>query len=326
MKPERATGLLLIVTVIWGMTFIWMKVALNEASEILGSDTDLGFLKTIIVVVRFLLAFVLLYVFHSGSRVGMVSKEARDGGLILGLLMFGGFWLQIWAIEDVTPAVSAFLTSLYVVFTALIAATLGWQRMTLWAITGVVLATAGAGILGLNSEIGAAGLDIAAFGVPEWLTVACALLFAMHILATDKVTKQVDPMQISLTSFGVVSLAGLVVCATMLLFGFAEPISAADSIALLSSWKFTLSIICLGALGSLVAIGLLNYCQRFISPLRAAILYALEPVWALLVSISLGMELISMWLWIGGGALLAGNLVVEWAKLEGGWEPDITED
>lgn len=320
MKREKATSLLLLVTVIWGMTFIWMKIALNEAEEILGSGADLGILKTLIVVLRFLIAFVLLYIFYKDSRPGLKDEKVIKGGVILGLLMFGGFWLQIWAIEDVTPAVSAFLTSLYVIFTAIIGASIGWQKLTRWGLMGVILATVGAAVLGLNSELGVAGLDASAFGIPEWLTVACAFLFAIHILATDRITKEVDPIQVSLTSFICVVLAGISVILIITIIGYGNSPSYTKLFSLFSSWKFTTSILCLGIFGSLFAIVLLNYCQRYISPLRAAILYALEPVWALIISIGLGMEIISIWLWLGGGALLAGNLVVEWAKMEGGWK------
>ena len=320
LTADSVLAMLIFVTLIWGMTFIWMKIALNEAEHLLGTDADLGVLKTLIVALRFLLAFILLLMFHRGSRQGLRDSSAIKGGMILGLLMFGGFWLQIWAIEDVTPAVSAFLTSLYVVFTAIVGTAIGWQRLTRWLIVGVVLATGGAAILGLNSEMGAAGLDMTAFGWPEWLTVAGAFLFALHILATDRITKQVDPLQVSLTSFGIVAIAGFLTMILVMLVDSSDSLSMTDLVTLSTSWRFTGSIVCLGVFGSLCAITLLNYCQRFISPLRAALIYALEPVWALLFSIMLGLEILSIWLWIGGGALLAGNLLVELPrvlKLEG---------
>ena len=320
MERRPATWLLLLVTVIWGLTFIWMKIALNEADRILGADADLGALKTLIVGLRFLIAFLLLLAFHAGAREGLRDRDSWRGGMVLGALMFGGFQLQIWAIEDVTPAVSAFLTSLYVVFTALIGAAIGWQRLTRLALIGVVLATVGAALLGFDSGV-AEGLSPTAFGWPEWLTVAGAFLFALHILQTDKVTKQVDPMRVSLTSFGIVAVAGLASTGLVIGTGVSEGVGLDDLTSLLHSWRFSLSLLCLGVFGSLFAIVLLNVCQRHISPLRAAILYALEPVWALLVSIGLGLEAITIWLWVGGSALLVGNLVVEWARIEGGWQP-----
>ena len=64
-------------------------------------------------------------------------------------------------------------------------------------------------------------------------------------------------------------------------------------------------------LGSFVAITLLNQYQRVLSPVRAAILFAIEPVWAAIFAISIGQESVTGWLLIGGAALLCGNLVAE---------------
>jgi drug/metabolite transporter (DMT)-like permease len=61
-----------------------------------------------------------------------------------------------------------------------------------------------------------------------------------------------------------------------------------------------------------VALLLLTILQKQLSPVRAAILYALEPVWASIFSLLLGREGdVSFWLFVGGGALIIGNLIVE---------------
>jgi drug/metabolite transporter (DMT)-like permease len=60
-----------------------------------------------------------------------------------------------------------------------------------------------------------------------------------------------------------------------------------------------------------VALTLMNVYQRELDPVRAAILYALEPIWTTLIAAALGLGFPSYWLWIGGGALVAGNLIAE---------------
>ena len=59
----------------------------------------------------------------------------------------------------------------------------------------------------------------------------------------------------------------------------------------------------------------MNTWQRELEPVRAAILYAIEPVWATLVAIGLGQAEAGSWLLIGGGSLLLGNLVAELGPL-----------
>jgi drug/metabolite transporter (DMT)-like permease len=48
-----------------------------------------------------------------------------------------------------------------------------------------------------------------------------------------------------------------------------------------------------------------------LEPVRAATLYALEPVWGTMISVLYGMEAINGWFALGAGALLAGNLIAE---------------
>ena len=66
-------------------------------------------------------------------------------------------------------------------------------------------------------------------------------------------------------------------------------------------------------LATVLALTLMNTYQRELDPVRAAILYAIEPVWASVVTIGLGHETIGFWLLAGGGALIAGNLIAELA-------------
>jgi len=61
-----------------------------------------------------------------------------------------------------------------------------------------------------------------------------------------------------------------------------------------------------------LALTLMNLFQRALDPVRAAIVYALEPVWTTLVAWALGMGQPGGWLLVGGSALIAGNLIAEW--------------
>ena len=56
---------------------------------------------------------------------------------------------------------------------------------------------------------------------------------------------------------------------------------------------------------------MVNMYQKYMDPVRAAILYALEPVWATLLAISMDLTEFSFWLVLGGSALLVGNLISE---------------
>ena len=303
MLNNRSIALLSLfgVTLLWGGTFIWMQQSLDAAASI-SPNLPENQVAIFFVMMRFVIAGFFLLVLIPKTWSGLKEIEVWKGGLILGVIVWGGFILQMLGLTDVTPAVSAFLTSLYVVFTALIGVAMGVQKLTRFAIVGVILATFGAGWISGPPQLN--------FGIGEWLTVGCALLFGAHIIATDRVTKAVDPIQVTATML--LTVAGL----STLVYLLISREYSTDFVVLLKEFEFTFPLLLCSLLGSLVALLVLNIYQKQVSPIRAAILYALEPVWATVGSLLLGLEGdVIFWLPLGAAALLIGNLVVEFEQI-----------
>ncbi|HIL33319.1 MAG TPA: DMT family transporter [Candidatus Poseidoniales archaeon] len=294
MNRRQATLALFSVTIIWGWTFIWLKRAMIVADAhgagVLGA--------TLFVTLRFALGGALLPLFPGVRNATRGRAVWRDGAL-LALFIFSGFLFQMLAIAQLTPDVSAFLTSLYVVFTALLLA--GWRGrlQSTPLLCGAALATFGAGWIQGPPQLH--------FNWPEWLTVFSALLFAGHIIATDVVTRRVSPLGVTFSSITLAALMGLLLLNLQML---AQPAALGE---LLRDPAFLEPLLLSAFFGTLVALLLVNRCQKLLDPVRAAILYALEPVWATLLAITYGMVTANGWLLLGGGALLLGNLVAELA-------------
>jgi drug/metabolite transporter (DMT)-like permease len=166
----------------------------------------------------------------------------------------------------------------------------------------------GAALLGLEKGDLLTDMALSEFGIPEWMTIIGAVMFALHILATDVVTKLDDPVRISMASFVVVSACSLIMLLAIIPFSAMSPSELLGLLTLVDVW---IPLLLLGGLGSFVALLILNTWQKYISPVHAAIIYSLEPVWALIYSLNQSLEVVSHWLFIGGGTLLAGNLLVE---------------
>ena len=293
---RKAVWGLLAVTFAWGATFIWMKQAMNAIQpeiEAYGRTPVVAAL----VGGRFLIAFVALILISKEARSALSDQQLWKGGSILGAILLVGFITQMIGLDSITPSTSAFLTSLYVVFTALITTTLTGQRVTRTMILGVALATFGAGFI--------EGPPHLSWGVGEILTVFCAFFFALHILFTQKITQEMSPTGVTSTSFLIVVLGSLGVA---VLTGGA---STTDALSVVFNDGVILPLLCLGLIGSLFALLLLNLLQRYLHPVQAAIIYALEPVWATMFALGLGMTTWTGWIAVGGGALLIGNLMVE---------------
>ncbi|MAI05088.1 MAG: hypothetical protein CMA37_03115 [Euryarchaeota archaeon] len=292
-KRQQAALGLFFVTLLWGGTFVWMKQAMVSLEGELNQYTTAGVVG-VIVCSRFLIAFVALLPFSSTARNALTSKEDWKGGLILGGLMLAGFVLQMIGIESVSPSVSAFLTSLYVVFTAILSVKISDRKPTRMMIVGVGLATLGAGFIDGPPHI--------VWGTGELLTVACAFFFALHIIYTDRITKKLNPIAVTSTSFAV-----LVVGA-----GAIAIFSSGDIMVFESAWQdgVIIPLLCLGLFGSLACILMLNVFQKHLNPTHAAIIYSFEPVWATLYGWQQDLVDISIWL-LMGLLLLLGNVIVE---------------
>ncbi len=292
-KRQQAALGLFFVTLLWGGTFVWMKQAMNSLDAEIAQYSTTAVVG-VIVSARFFIAFVALLPFSSTARAALTSKEDWHGGLILGGLMLAGFVLQMIGIDSVSPSVSAFLTSLYVVFTAILSIKISDRKPTRMMIVGVALATFGAGFIDGPPHI--------VWGTGELLTVACALFFALHIIYTDRITKQLDPIAVTSTSFLVLVLGAGTIA-----------VVAGGGIAVFeSAWQdgVVLPLLCLGLFGSLACILMLNIFQKHLNPTHAAIIYSFEPVWATLYGWQQGMVDISIWLAMGL-LLLLGNIIVE---------------
>ena len=295
---QKATIALFLVTIVWGSTFVWLKNALDASSSYtIGNQTNL--VATLFVTLRFGIAVLLFFLIFPSIRNEIRGFQVWHDGMILALLMTGAFVFQMIGLEGISPAVSAFLTSLYVLFTALILAWHSGKLQSRALLIGVILATFGAGYIQGPPELH--------YDIAEWLTILCALMIAGHIIATDIVTKRVSPIGVTFTS---IALSTLMCILLFDVFLFLD-IGKIDMIGLITERNFLYPLLLSSVFGTFGALCIVNYFQKYLDPVRAAILYSLEPVWATLLAITFDMTEITFWLLLGGSSLLIGNLVAE---------------
>jgi drug/metabolite transporter (DMT)-like permease len=297
-RSTRAVAALVFVTVLWGWTFVWMGQAVGASERRLGSAglvAGVGLFMTL----RFGLAALLMLAIPA-VRSGW-TRGTWIGGLWLGVPLLAGFLLQMFGLSGVSPAVSAFLTSLYVLFTAVMTSVRERRAPHAGLLVGATLATTGAAFIGGPPQL--------TFGAAEWLTVGCAVVFAVHILVTDHWTRRERPMPVTFASFVVVALGA---AATLAIGVRALEGEAWDALAgLCADPEFLQPLLWSSVLATVLALSMMNLFQRDLDPVRAAIVYAIEPVWAALVGIAYGTDRPTPWLYFGGAALLAGNLTAE---------------
>ncbi|MEK7414408.1 MAG: DMT family transporter [Planctomycetota bacterium] len=297
-RPTRALLIILAVTVLWGWTFVWMKQAITASSEVLGAQgMFIGI--AVFLTVRFGLAALVMGAIPAVRR--RVDANAWRGGWWIGLSLLSGFLLQMGGLIGTSPSVSAFLTSLYVLFTAIVIMIRDRRRPYPGLIVGGMLATFGAGFIDGPPQL--------SFGLAEWLSVACALCFAVHIVLTDIWTRRVEPLAVAGTSFVVVAVGSAAVLVVAMANSHTVTWSALGG--LFAARGFVVPLMLSSLLATVLALSLMNMFQRELGPVRAAIVYALEPVWASIFACLVGLGQPTIWLAVGGGALLLGNILAE---------------
>ncbi len=313
----RAIGAILALTfccVLWGWSFPAMQYASRAFDAHTIGPANLAALpllgaRALLNGLRFLLAG-LLYLLLTFNRQRHFTRPELAGGAIVGLFYGSGMLLQVLGLAWARPSVSAFLTSLAVVFAPLAQCWILRRRVggEVWA--AVALALAGAALLAWpNSAALQGGLTIPP-PLPllgELLTVLGSILFTAQILAVDHYGRRADPVR--LTSLMLLTSAALELAVAFGLSGgqwFRPGILAAIAADRTVWWSLgSLAIFC-----SALAMPIMNAFQPSVSPATASVIYCSEPLFAALFSVLLCTEQLTALTVAGGCAVLLAVLTV----------------
>ena len=268
---------LVLVTAVWGYTFVPMK------------DAVAVYPLFAFLAVRFAIASLVLVV-PGARRMGGLGRRGWGAGTALGLLLALGYALQTAGLERTTVSSAGFITGLYVVFTPLLAFVLFRARVgrAVWA--GVALA-----LLGLGMLSGVRAGD----PVGDLFVLLGSAAYSVQIVLMERYAPRYDPVAFTLTEM-LAAFAGFAVVAVAL--GQVEmPSGRTVWYALLVTGIFA------SALGFLVQ----TWAQRRLSAARTALAFAMEPVWAGIFGFWLAGDRLGAVGWGGCALIMAGIAVSE---------------
>jgi drug/metabolite transporter (DMT)-like permease len=278
-KSLQADIALIAATFIWGSTFTVVKNSLAQISPIL------------LVALRFWIATAILLAFVPG-QIRKISGKSLRQGLLLTLVMTGGFVFQTLGLRSTSPSLSAFITGLSVLLVPWLGFFLFGLRPKWPIVAGVILATIGLFLLLANiSEM--------KMGSGEMLTLICAVLFGFQILFVGRFVAVSDYRQLILLEF-----AGTAIFSTVLIPFMETPFLIWNS-------SLALYFFITGVLATAVAFYVQARAQQFTTPNRAALIFSLEPFFAALFAYWILGQVLTVREWIGGALILAGILVSE---------------
>lgn len=245
----KAELLLVVVTVIWGSTFVIVKGALADASPV-------PFLA-----VRFMLAGFLLWAVLGR---GQVERPALAAGVVLGVFLFAGYLFQTWGLTLTTPSKSAFITGFSVILVPLIMLFHG-SRLRAANVGGALL-----GLLGIYFLVLPSGLQAVNRG--DYLTLFGAVSFALHIVLVGRYTRR----------FSFLDLVPAQILVVGLLAVLALPLDPARALHWTNRLVFAVVVTAVLATGFAFAVQ--NWAQQYTPAAHTALIFALEPVFAAVTS------------------------------------------
>ena len=279
---NRQEWALLGITVIWGLTFLLVRNVLSVSGPFF------------FVGLRFAVAALILLPL-SIRFISAITRTELIAGTMIGIFLFGGFVLQTCGLQYISASKSGFITAFYVPAVPLAQWLLMRRAPRLSAWAGIASAFIGLLLLSGPDNISPG------FGKGELLTFMGALVFAFEIVLISFFAGKINVRLVCLIQVTVTSLLSFLL---MPLVGESTP----DFSLLL-----VLSALSLGAITALAQF-VMNWAQRTVSPVRATIIYAGEPIWAGIFGRMAGERLPAIALL--GGLFVALGVLVSSLKLK----------
>ncbi|MDH1575315.1 DMT family transporter [Pseudomonas sp. GD03746] len=271
LRLSKAEVVLVFITMLWGGTFLLV----HNVMTVSGPMFFVG--------LRFAAAALFVGLVSIRALPGLTFTEMKAGVLIGATIMLG-YGLQTMGLQTISSSQSAFITALYVPFVPLLQWLVLGRRPGLMPSLGICLA-----FLGLMLLAGPEGGTLR-FSEGEVVTLVSAVAIAAEIILISRYAGQVDVRRVT-----VVQLA------TASLLSFLMIVPTQEHLPDFS-WLLLLSALGLGAMSAVIQVAM-NWAQKSVSPTRATLIYAGEPVWAGIVGRIAGERL-------PGVALIGGLLIV----------------
>ncbi|MEJ5351067.1 MAG: DMT family transporter [Melioribacteraceae bacterium] len=297
-KEKKSThflgeGALLLMTIIWGGTFVIVKESLHDISSMLFVSIRFGVAALIISA----------YLFFKNYKI---NKQAFLSGIFLGLFLFFGFMFQTIGLKYTTATKSGFITGSLVVMVPFLQMLIEKKIPSKGALIGTLLvfigilflSSGGSSIKNFLSELGKT------FNIGDTFTLICALFFALHVVYMDIISPKHDFWILFVSQLISVSVFAFLMS---LIFHF----SALELIKIKLTSNLWSGLLYTSLLATCVNFGLQTKFQKLVSPTKAGIIYSFEPIFAAIFAFFILNEKFTNFGLLGSVLIFSGLIVSE---------------
>lgn len=269
---------LILVTIVWGSTFFIIKDTVTTVNEYL------------IVFIRTFQAFMAMFIFQLfKDRKELFNKKAFIYGSIIGILLAITYGAQTIGLKYTSTGHSAFITSSAVIMVPFILFFFFKTKLLKIDIIAVTIVFSGLFLLTYDFET--------RMNIGDIITILTAASYGFHVVLAGRYVKKTDAVTIVTYQFFGASVVSLIA------FFLTNHETVNISI---KAWS---SLIYLGLIGTLFCYFVMVWVQKYVSSLKVAIIFSLEPVFAALFGYFIIHEILNPKELIGATFILTGVIV-----------------
>ena len=283
-KQVRADGILILVTLCWGVSYLLMDISLEELDPFtLNAFRFLG-----AIAIAALVSF---------KKIRTVNKTTLKYSLLVGFALVFVYIGATFGVKYTSLSNSGFLCALTVVFTPILA-WLFFKKAPGKKLTFVViLCFIGIALLTLGDDFSINMEHLKG----DLLCLMCAVAYAADLLLTEKAVshEEVDAYNLGVFQLGVTGALNLIMALIV------ETPQAPQTMEVWSAVIF-LSVFCTG-----VAFVLQPVAQQYTTASHVGVIFTLEPVFAAVVAYFFAGEILSFKAYLGAALMLASIFIME---------------
>lgn len=269
---------LVLVTIVWGSTFFIIKDTVSTVNEYL------------IVFIRSFQAFIVMFMYQLFSnRKKLMNKTAFVYGCAIGLLLAITYGAQTIGLKYTSTGHSAFITSSAVIIVPFILFFFFNSKLLKIDILAVAIVFFGLFLLTYDFET--------RMNIGDIITIITAVSYAFHVVIAGKFVQKTDAVTLVTYQFFGASVVSL---ATFLL---------TNNETVIISTKAWSSLIYLGLIGTLFCYFVMVWVQKYVSSLKVALIFSLEPVFAALFGYFIINETLNPKELMGATFILSGVII-----------------
>jgi len=244
---------------------------------------------------RFLITTIVLFIFFR-KRILKIKFYDIKYGFILGIFLFIAYLTQTIGLKYTSAGNSAFITGTNIVLIPFVQIIIVKTKPKIGNVFGIIFVLIGLYFL---TELKDAKLN---FG--DFLTIFCAIAVAVYIVLLDKFYKKTGYFELIFGQF--ITMVILSFLGTF----FVEHLIYNEYHVVLN-FESTSSLIITALLATLIGLYFSTKYQKFTTPVRAGLIYNMEPIFAVIFAYFILNELMSFYQLIGAAIMLSGLIISE---------------